>query len=124
MRAAPFVIGQRDENFGNADVIELLEILNSKPATMTVHYPDTVPSLSVKHWRRLMSRPLYTQGDTIVLRSGIFRQLVPIATCQIASVRSDFYGKTEYHVRFADEIFDRCVTEADIDQAASTAARV
>lgn len=71
-----------------------------------------------------MPRALYTQGETIVLKSGFFRQPAPIATCQIASVRSDFFGKTEYHVRFADEIFDRCVTEADIDQAASTAARV
>jgi len=70
-----------------------------------------------------MSRPLYTQGDTIVLKSGLFRKPVQISTCQIASVRSDFYGKTEYRVRFADEIFDRCVTEAEIDQAASTASR-
>lgn len=68
-----------------------------------------------------MSRPLYAKGDTIVLNTGLFRRPAQITACQVTTARLNPYGKTEYHVRFEDEIFDRCITEADIDVAASAA---
>ena len=68
-----------------------------------------------------MSHPLYAKGDAIALNSRLSRMPTQIPVCRIASVRPDYYGTIEYRVRFDDEAFDRCITEADIDQAASAA---
>jgi hypothetical protein len=68
-----------------------------------------------------MSSPLYSTGDTVVLKGGLFRKAETALTCRIASVLPEAQGVVQYRVRFGDETFERRVTESDIDRTATTA---
>lgn len=68
-----------------------------------------------------MSAPLYSVGDTVVLKSGFLRKAEPETICRIASILPEAQGMVQYRVRFGNENFERRVTEGDIDRAASSA---
>ncbi|WP_142589956.1 hypothetical protein [Pseudorhizobium halotolerans] len=68
-----------------------------------------------------MSQPRYKLGDVVALRSSPFRRLTQTADGRINSVRRDIQGGAEYRVRLTGEVFERYVTDAEIDHAASQA---
>jgi hypothetical protein len=70
-----------------------------------------------------MSGPIYSVGDTVVLKNGILRTLSPELTCRIVAVLPEAQGMVQYRVRFGSETFERRVSEADIDRAASPVSR-
>ncbi|MFN7026506.1 MAG: cold-shock protein [Pseudorhizobium sp.] len=66
-----------------------------------------------------MSQPVYSVGNTVVLKSGTFRKADNERTCCIALVLPESQGITQYRVRFGNEGFERRITEAEIDRPAS-----
>ncbi|CZT37964.1 hypothetical protein GA0004734_00048500 [Rhizobium sp. 9140] len=68
-----------------------------------------------------MSQPRYKLGDVVALRSSPFRRLTQTVDGRVSSVRLDNQRNAEYRVRLAGEVFERYVTDAEIDHAASQA---
>ncbi|MBB6178079.1 hypothetical protein [Pseudorhizobium flavum] len=68
-----------------------------------------------------MSQPRYKLGDVVALRSSPFRRLTQTVDARVSSVRVDNQRNSEYRVRLAGEVFERYVTDAEIDHAASQA---
>ncbi|AYG62340.1 cold-shock protein [Rhizobium jaguaris] len=64
-----------------------------------------------------MARGRYQQGDSIVLKPGIFGNTQPAGS--VVSVMPVSQGVVHYRVRFRNENFERSVRQDDIDVEAS-----
>ncbi|WP_075292298.1 hypothetical protein [Pararhizobium arenae] len=62
-----------------------------------------------------MPQARYSEGDRLVIRSGLTHMSRSNRTCRVLGVLPSDYGRIQYRVRFEHENFERRVVETDVD---------
>ncbi|OLP42709.1 cold-shock protein [Rhizobium oryziradicis] len=62
-----------------------------------------------------MAAHLYQSGDMIMLKDGPLRMARSGGSCEVLATLPESQGAKRYRVRFANETFDRSVSEDEID---------
>lgn len=70
-----------------------------------------------------MSRAIYAVGDTVKLKSDLFRRAESNGICRIVGILPSDHGEAQYRVRFGSETFERRILASDIEAADNATTR-
>lgn len=70
-----------------------------------------------------MSRAIYAVGDTVKLKSDLFRRAESNGICRILGILPSERGEAQYRVRFGSETFERRILASDIEAAEKVTTR-
>ena len=62
-----------------------------------------------------MSRKTYAIGDTVTLKSDLFRTADSGRTCRIVGLLPSDHGEAQYRIRLGNETYERRIVASDIE---------